>query len=239
MILFLKDEDNLGGIHINNYMVMAIKEFRDVWKTKKTTKGDADGRKKVVNKKELLYIFYRADVTKLNMFAGMNEDIVKDKAKEACKLDEDWKEDYYVSLAIEKYKEVQQLLSPTTIPLHNAKVMLRSTGELLNTLNKQNQTLNKRVLSLTGKLKDNLEIEDRTPEIETAASTLAIALNEANGLIEANINRVLELSAKIDKALDRIHKMETKLVEESSKNKLAIGGRKIGNREIPKKRDFI
>jgi hypothetical protein len=226
--MLYKYDSDLKEVIFDNEIIAKVPEFRSLLSRKTTHRGDADGRKKILNNKELFYVFLMADWTDKNYLSGVPEN---DKHLKACKeaeMDDDWKPDVYVTQAIKKYKEIQIKLSPSISTLIAVKKSLIQSNTMYSTLSIQNDRLVNKIQLLTDEF-SRLTIGD-----EKTFNQILIALNQANDILQQNVLRTLDFVAKIEKAIEQVDKLENKVRSETKANRKIVGDRKLGNREMPK-----
>ncbi len=215
MGLFKVNEDK--ELVINRDEILLVKEFHKVITKDKGSARDAQGRKKLQAFSELAFIYFYCDYT--SPYIDRDE---KDKmriAKLEASLEESWKPDEWVWAAVKKYEELQDGFAiKTYIEL---KKGLRSTYEATLLFNKQTDALIRIIDSKLEKIED---LKDFNP---------ADLLSLNSGLM-TNINLMIDIATKTNKALEAIEKYEQKIKSDEAEERTLKGGGSIGNREIPK-----
>lgn len=191
--------------------------------------GDMGGNKKLHNYKELQYVFHIADWTSSNFLRHLDEAERKVKAKEAAKLDDNWKPDKIVLDAIEGYIEYQAKLSPSSRALIAAERSVLQTAKYLESLNEQNEVargvidkINSRVMSMKGD-----ELLKGTAELQSAKDVL-----------EKNVKTNFTLIEQINKANSTIKLMRAIVFGEMEKSRRVRGDRPLGRREEPREKTY-
>jgi len=87
-----------------------IEEFKAIVRRKKTCAGDADGRLKVIAKKELAYVYHMASND--SIYANFPEKTRHQHLINDIFKDPTYKIDQEVKDAVEKYKELAKELDP-------------------------------------------------------------------------------------------------------------------------------
>jgi hypothetical protein len=220
-------------IMIDNVIFLMIPDLYKVWTRKTPMKGDADGRKKLMNFKELHYIFLIAEWTDRNPLALLPEEEKHEKAIYQAGLQDDWKIDSTVELAISAYKRTQLTLSPSISTLISVKKSLSQAGTMLKNRSMQNEKLVARVEKLT---EEFIKLNPDAPNF----NQVLIAINQSNELLQSNIDSAMNLANKVETAMERLDKLETKVRTEEIVNQRKIeGGRTLGNREDPSSYKFL
>ena len=215
-----------GELEINLDSVYYVPEMGAIMRRVKPTKDDEDGRKKLLNRKELIYVFHVADWSSNNFLHALTDDERLTKAKEVAKLPVDWKCDKVVNAAINAYIEIQQKYIPSAKMLITLKRGLMSLSVYYDNLQLQNNRLTTRLTELSNATfgtdsKLNVELINETELV--------------NGLLAQNAKTILDGISKLEKAHNDISAFEKKVRTEETKALEIIGGGKPYNREIPKR----
>ena len=125
---FFKVENNI--IIIDKDYVRGIPEFRTILERKRVCEGDSDGRKKIVAFNELMYIYIRASRFSYPHKAGMSEKEVEKEAIRTSTLESNYKPDEEVKLAIQRYKEIEELTLPTLNTISTVLRGLRTADKI-------------------------------------------------------------------------------------------------------------
>lgn len=227
--MLFKYDPETKDVLFDNEIIAKVPEFRSLLTRRSPSKGDADGRKKYLNAKELFYVFLIADWTDKNYLSGVPESERHLKACKEAEMENDWKPDVYVTQAIKKYQEIQIKLSPSISTLIAVKKSLIQSNTMYSTLSIQNDRLVNKIQLLTNDFAQLTIGSD-----EKTYNAILIALNQANDILQQNVLRTLDFVAKIEKAIEQVTKLETKVRTEAKTNRKLMGDRKLGNRELPK-----
>lgn len=194
-------------ITINRSEILAYPEFTAVLNRNPTNKG--------LSTLELLYVKFMADkFQKNNMYASLDEDersltIIRDIG-----LPNKWKPDATIKLAIKKYEQIQDDLSPTTALLQELTIGINHTKSYIKALNKKMLSL----LNEIDKGKDN-----NGDEIEIAKHLVQIE----------NIKGILFKTGKdLPDLLKNLAILEERVLTEYG-TMFKKGGREVFNREDP------
>lgn len=133
-----------------------IKEFYDILRRRSPMDGDADGRKKLLNEKELAFIYFSVNYD--SRFKLLDGDIKKEAIKELLGMPKNWEPDQLVLIAIDKYNDTQITESSKTVQTMSS--VLKHIQSQLETL-EQGMEQDRR-LSVKD-MKDVLEISTSLP----------------------------------------------------------------------------
>lgn len=207
-----------GLLTIDKDEVRAIPEFKTILERDRGSKGDADGRKKFKAFKEFLYIYWMAD---LESWIGRGGYTEKEKHKLAVKeseLEEDWKADEAIRIAIAKYSSTQLAMLPALDTLNSILTGLR--------------TVDKVSKSIINNIDATIEQHDKAKEAAIKngepmkiGDDLVITTN-----LVAQLKQLLDISNKIPTTIKVLQEIEDRLAKEKSGINLGRGGKKIGNR---------
>lgn len=198
-------------------------EFSEIITRRKTCKGDSDGRKKVMNNKELLYIKYMADYdTHHKAFSGTER---HERAKQDSGLPNGWKPDKAIEIAITKYKEILLVYSPT-VRLLNAleQGMMLSAEAVEGQINQVRITMDV-ATRLTAKLEDVNDMEE--------AQQLMESLMNTSESVQAKVKGFMKMVTEFPKNLEQVRALRKQVLHEQSGNRQKRGGHNKGNREDP------
>lgn len=172
--------------------VLEIPEFKVITRRLKKTKGDMDGRLKVLAKKELAYVYHMA--SEEGPYSSFEP---KERHKRlANDLFEDpkWQPDDDINKAIEKYKELNHTAASKTL------------ATIINALYKANKIVD----TLINEIENNLEtgkykegINNKKGQVITGVE---IMLND--------IQALLKTSNEIPKTIDIFEKLQDKIIKE-------------------------
>lgn len=216
--------DDAGDIHYDKAEYKLIPEFYEIMNRLIGVKGDHDGRKKLHNKRELMYIFYMADWTSSNIFAFLPKNEKHEKAVIASRLDNDYEPDEAVTAAINKYKEIQRSYVPTARILFSIQRNLMQTSRYLENLETQNEFYYNELEVLKEKL---LHADDDDKLL------IASQIASFNKIIAENSQWVMNATKKIQTSLKEMKEMEKIVREEEAEKKIKKGGESVNDREDP------
>ena len=213
-----------GFIEINKPEVREHPAFRTILEKDKGSVGDADGRKKSMAKRELLYIYLLADPRSVYYNLSLTEK--KRKAKIHANLAQNWIPDEAVINAL-LYYEIHLKLDSTANAYLAAEKNLYNTAEDIHDMQNDISEL-KRMCKETMK---QLTAEGTNVFSETEK---LVNIDKAIALY-AQIQKLQLEASKIIKELPNMTKVKNDLAaayaEAGGQLKLAIGGREVGNRE--------
>jgi hypothetical protein len=216
--------DEAGDVHYDKAEYKLIPEFYEIMNRLVKGKGDYDGRKKLYNKRELVYIFYMADWTSSNIFAFLPDKERHEKAVIASRLEEDFEPDEAVIAAIDKYKEIQREYVPTARILFALKRNLMQTSRYLENLEAQNEYYYGELATLKEKM-IHADEEDKL--------TYASQISSYNKMIADNSQWSMSATKKIQNSLKELKDMEAMVREEEAEKKIKKGGNQVNHREDP------
>jgi|VirMetMinimDraft_7_1064189.scaffolds.fasta_scaffold05334_5 hypothetical protein len=205
----------------------AIREFKAVMSKLRKVQGDSQGRYKLQNKRELLYIFFMADWTGANPYHSLTEVERHHKAVEAAGLERGYVPDEIVLDACNKYIELQQEMSPTTKILVSLKRNMQQSSNYFEGLAEENEKLINVKKSLT------LELGGQTD------ATLLESISEINKMLQSNISAAQKFTVSLEQAIEKIDKLQDKARFEMTNSRRITGGGDLNNRELPSNREDI
>jgi len=216
-----------GELEINLNSIYYVPDIAAIMKRRSPSMEDIVGTAKILNKKELMYVFYMADWTSTNYLQALSDEDRDREAKREARLAPEWTPDVIVATVISKYIAIQQKYMPSARMLITLKKGLYSLSLYYANLEKQNSTLNKRLDMLT---KLAFSSNDATTNIELLKETEMV-----NGLLAANTKVILDGISKLEKAHNDITAFEKKVRTEETIAAEIIGGGKPYRREVPKR----
>lgn len=199
---------------INNAIVLEIGPLKVVWDRKSKMKGDEDGKKKMLNKKELMYIFFMADWTRKNPYRAGSEKQKDVDAREACEFPKGWEPDEVVKEAIELYKNMTLNSTPTLKFLVQLEQVILQTAEQLEIIKEQNEVF-------------LLALKDRNNSLEDA-----LAAKDTMMALRQNLNMMFAMTDDVEKANRKRKDLEKQLKDEMEGSLKITGGRKLSNKEL-------
>ena len=202
---------------INHDAIRAMEPFATILKRKRTSKGDADGRKKIINTMELKYIYFMADWDTYH--SGLSSYERPIKAKRDCKLPSEWSVNTEVKEGIRIYKEVIDYYIPS------ARILIAMQKGLAMSAN----AIESYIIQMEIVIRNNAKRleEGLTPEG-------AVLIMETNKIIQMNIKEILDIGTKLPKTLDGITSLQDKVRKEAGTAKKLQGDKIKRNREDPK-----
>lgn len=162
-----------------------IEEFKNVIKRIKKTKGDTDGRKKELAKKELAYIYHMASND--SIYANFSERDRHFNLLNDVFGDSSYKIDAEVKLAIEKYKELNitpalKLIVTLTETLHKTDKIIKAIIEQLEE-NLENNTHKQQYVKMGNAVKTGVQITvDDINCLMDVGKRVPLMLTELEGL---------------------------------------------------------
>jgi hypothetical protein len=210
--------DSSGDLVINHDAIRGIEPFTTLIKRQRKSKGDADGRKKIINLKELKYVYFMADWDTYHR--GLSDYDKPRKAKKDCDLPANWKPDDVVKACIKKYKEVIDYYMPSARILIAIEKGLSMSATAVESYIVQMETV---IRMNNNRLKDS----GLTPEV-------AAEIMESNRIIQTNITEILSLGTKLPKTIDGVSALQDKVRKELGTAKKLQGDKIKRNREDPK-----
>lgn len=207
--------------------IKAIPQFAKVMSRIRKCKGDSDGRKKILNSRELLYVKYMADFTE-TLYTGFRGKKRHKRAKEDCGLPNNWEPDIVIKAAIDKYKQIQLEYIPTVKLLNALEQGMMLSGDAVDGQLNQMQT----AMDTAERLAKALEDVDDADEAKEVMNSMM----ETSSLVQARVRDFMKMIADIPKALKQIEELKSQVMLEKSGERLKRGGYSKGNREDPKNR---
>jgi hypothetical protein len=216
-----KIEPNTQELIIDNDTLLMCKEFEFLWRKRYTCKGDYDGSKKLMNEKIFKYISsfmgYNA------IYAGLSDKDKHLKIVDNIGLKKGWEPDQAVINAMIKYREILDSYIPSNKVVTSMKAALFRSGYSLDSYTKQMD------LALEA-INKNLE----TVVTDGLNADALTVLNEANTLLQNNLNSIMSIGVKLPTIIQRIDELQSTIQAEESSARELLGGRKKGRREDPR-----
>lgn len=201
----------------------ATPEFSELITRRKTSKGDSDGRKKVMNNRELLYVKYMADYdTHHKAFSGKER---HERAKHDSGLPNNWKPDEVIEIAINKYKEILLVYSPSIRLLNALEQGMMLSAEAVEGQIKQVRVTMDVATRLSSKLENVSDIEE--------AQQLMESLMNTSDSVQAKVKSFMKMVSEFPKMLEQVRALRKQVLHEQSGNRQKRGGHNKGNREDP------
>lgn len=216
-----------GTVEFEEDFIFQIPELRKIRKRVVTCKGDHDGRKKVRNYQELMYVFYMGDWTEKNVYREItNLDERSDKARIAAKLPIEWTPDEDVQTAIKVYADIL-ISSDSSV---NLLMSLLEANNLNIELVKQRMATNR---TLTESLNELSKVAIDSGSIETKAKMLS-DIAAVRSQLSSNIKEDSALVKILAKDMAMIDELKTKVSAAANKLRKTSDGGFVYNREIPR-----
>lgn len=184
------------GMPVFNPEVRTIKEFRDLLARDKSSKGDSQGKLKLIATKELAYVHFISHPNS-EFVTSYSESERPAKIKKHLALPEEWKCDALVELAILTYKEL--IGTPSTNFLVEARESLFSAETIVKILRRR--------------------LESRLQELNSQIT--GVDEEETEKLIERLIDKttkdydqIIKMAEKMPTTLDTVLKLEQRIKKE-------------------------
>lgn len=212
-------------LEINKIEVREVKEYREILERDKggKIKGDADGRKKYLAKRELMYVYIMADP--FNLYSVLNDERKHKLALQETGLIEveGWKIDSKIKEAMIRYVEDLKL-SPTAFAFINSRKALNNIGEDIQLLNDYSEEL--RI-----KIKQAKDIVDDKSSLEEDVQKAKNDIQEYFNSLSYNNKEILNLTSTLPDRINSLDKLKVKLAEEDNERDEVIGGGSVFRRE--------
>ena len=192
--------------------LLEIEDFKILVKRVKVGREDNDGRRKLIARKELAYVYHMSNP--LSRYYNYSEDERKKKLKEDLfkEVDPTWEPDEVVAKAIAKYQELTK-----TPSLHSVESMLNSLHECTDIVN-----------AMTKQIKENLIEEKYKAGINNKKGEVITGVE----IMLGDLTALLKVSKEIPNHIEVLEKLFEKLKAERSKAASKIrGGAQISERE--------
>jgi hypothetical protein len=223
--LFYIDNSTLELV-IDLDIVLAIKSFEDLWVRRSPVKGDSDGRLKKYNTLLFKYMVYMLSY-------GSPIIIIKDtverheKAVKLIGLPIEFKPDAVLAAACDTFVELQDKYIPNNRNIIALKQGLQMGAHAIETYTNQMSLAIKASAQTTTKLMDSRE---------GLTSEVLMDLNQANTLLQSNLNSMITYAAKLPNTLKQIDELQDTIMREETTARELEGGRKKSRREDPKRK---
>ena len=211
-----KIEDGL--LVIDKDYIRGIPKFSKILQRDKGSEGDFDGRKKEYAFKEFYYIKMVADKFCYPAQAGLNEKETHICAIKEAQLPDTYKPDKEIKECIEKYKEIQDLTTPTLNTIHSLLQGLKVSNVICRNIIKNIESTIELMESDRQRCLENDQPVDLA-KVLAMTTTLIQQLEQLN-----------KIGNNIPKTIESLEKLEEKLSKEISGVNISRGGKEIGNR---------
>ena len=221
--LFTLDAKN--NLVINIPEVTAMREFKDVLSRRRPMPGDSDGRKKLFNALELIYVKFMAEAdSEESVYHAFNDKERHERIIRDYDIPDDFKVDTIIKLAIAKYKEIQEEYIPSIRILNTLHRGLMSSANTIETYNSQiDKLVEHNDIMLNKILMAGGDTEDATME----------SVLQMNELLQSNVDKMMKISDKLPQALQRIAELRESVKGEKAKARKKRGDKEKFNREDP------
>jgi hypothetical protein len=172
--------------------ILEIPEFKAIVRRTKKSKGDNDGRLKLVAKKELAYVYHMAS-DEGPYFSYPPKERHQRLANDLFE-DHKWEPDDEVLAGIEKFKELNQTPSSKTV------------GTIINALHKANKIVD----TLINEIENNLEEEKYKQGVTNKQGQIVTGVEIMLGDIQA----LIKAANEIPKSIDIFEKLQEKILKE-------------------------
>lgn len=187
-----------------------IEEFKAIVRRKKTCAGDADGRLKVIAKKELAYVYHMASND--SIYASFSEKERHQNLLEDVFKDSSYKIDQEVKDAVEKYKALS--ITPAL--------------KLIVTLNETLHRTDKIIKALINQLEQNLEDETYKEKLIKIGNAVKTGVQ----LTVDDVNALIDVAKRVPLILNELENLQKKAEKEKEEKAARIKGKlEISDRE--------
>jgi hypothetical protein len=184
--------------------LLEIETFKILIKRPKIGRGDTDGRKKLIAKKELAYVFHMADPN--SKYYNYSEEERKVKLKQDLFENiVEWEPDAEVQACIDKYRELSKTPS------------LHAVDSMLNSLHECNDI----IIEITKQLKQDLKDGKHKSGINNKRGQIV----SGTELMLNDLTALLKVSKEIPNHIEVLERLQKKLQEESKTAATKIKGR--------------
>jgi hypothetical protein len=206
----LKLSENLD-IEIQDEL-LEVEDFKEIIKRTRVGRTDNDGRKKLIAKKELAYVYHMS--APKSPYYNYAEEERKIKLKEALfsEVDKEWKPDKVIEKAIATYREIHK-----TPSMHSLDSMLNALHDCTDI-----------VIAVTEQLKVDL----KNGKHKTGINNKKGQIVSGTELMLNDLTALLKVSKEIPNHIDGLEKLYEKLQSEQMKVASKVrGGVMISARE--------
>ncbi len=209
-----------GLLAINKEEIRTIEEFAIILTRDKGSKGDHQGRKKLIASREFLFIkmYYHP----LSIYRDLPNKVKYDKVVSECRLPDGWVEDIVVKAAGKKYVEMLNMSALLHAYL-NANKAVYALGSDVEFFNERREHHRQKIIDKTLQL-EATEIEEDRQNIE---ATIAYSTDQ----LMAFGDKITKINNSLPAAFDTVETLKQKLLKEGSNGAALHGGGKLGNRE--------
>lgn len=195
-----------------------IPEFKAILERDRGSKGDADGRKKFRAWKEFMYLYIVSSFYSYPNLGGFNEKDTHRAAIVESELEPDFQPDSLLKQAIVKNRELEKAIVPTLNTINTILKGLKVSDKIcVNIIKNIESVIEKQEL-------ENNEKINRGEMIDLASDLVL-----TQGLID-QLEQLTKIANTLPKTINTLEDLYNKLAKEEAGQKLARGGRAIGNR---------
>lgn len=186
----------VDGLPVFNPEARLVKDFNNIIVRDKGSKGDNDGRKKLIATKELAFIHF---ITYPNseFVTSYPEDMRMPAIRKHLGLPDGWKPDALIDLGIMTYRELT--FTPSSDSLVEARESLFSANKLIKMMRKR--------------------LESKLQELDSQLT--GVTEEEAEKKMQNDLDRtvkdfekIIDISKKMPETLDTIYKLEERVKKE-------------------------
>lgn len=182
-----------------------IEDFKTLIKRTKVGRTDVDGRKKLIAKKEIAYVYHMSNPNSRYYNYAEEERKVKLKQDIFGEVLPEWKPDKEVLAAISKYRELTKTPS------------LRTVDSMLNSLHESEEI----IIEITKQLKEDLKAGKHKSGINNKRGQIV----SGTELMLNDLTALLKVSKEIPNHIEVLEKLQKKLQEESKSATSKIKGK--------------
>ena len=201
---------------IDNAIMLEVPGLDKLWSRKRVCKGDADGRGKVLNRKEMMYVFFMASPSKKNPYRAISQDQRDKAARKDCNFEANWTPDIVIQQCISAYYDYIINYTPVARFLVELEQTINQAATHVTNIRLQNEALQAAIT-------------------KTASSGLtpagAVSFQESMQAVQLNLNMLFALISSVEQANKRKTALEKALREEEEYADRITGGKTLGNRE--------
>lgn len=221
-IFYVKD----GVLTFHQEIVRNIPEFYTIIKKRLPTKGDSEGREKLMNTKILMFVFYVAEFRDINPLSALPKEQRIEKAIEFAGLPEDWNPDKDVQAAVNRYIEIMTQLAPSVKLLSAAKQGISQAGDQILIAVEQNEQILKKIKTATD-IAFAGDIAD--PEYGRKLE----ALQTMSNMFQGNIKELRATIKDLNNMHTTVEEFERTVAQQVEENLPIYGGGILNPRELP------
>lgn len=201
---------------IDNAIMLEVPGLNKLWSRKRVSKGDTDGRNKVLNRKEMMYVFFMASPSKKNPYRAISEEQREKAARKDCNFETGWSPDQLVQQCVTAYYDYIINYTPVARFLVELEQTINQAATHVTNIRLQNEAL-------------------QTAITKTASTGLtpadAVSFQGSMQVVQVNLNMLFAVISSVEQATKRKTALEKMLREEEEYADRITGGKTLGNRE--------